>query len=251
MLISEQQLTEIFLALLKPLYKSQPMPEFNLCFYPYVGINSTMRRVKNCLIVRISDILQAAPLNVHQALAAILVAKFFKRKVSPQHRQTFQAYVAQPSIQAVSTQVHRQRGYKHLTTAQGTVYDLANLFQILNERFFNSQLSLPTLSWSRQATKRRMGHYDTTHHTIVISKSLDQPQVPEYVVQFILYHEMLHIKHPSRLSAERCSHHPPEFQKEEKLFPHYAEATKWLKLFATTKSSQQRTTKRTRRTKQA
>jgi hypothetical protein len=44
-----------------------------------------------------------------------------------------------------------------------------------------------------------------------------------------MYHEMLHLRHPVKLKGSRRSVHSPEFQAEEKLFPHLEQARSFLR----------------------
>jgi predicted metal-dependent hydrolase len=53
--------------------------------------------------------------------------------------------------------------------------------------------------------------------------------VPAYVLEYIVYHEMLHLKHPVKLRGSRRCVHSAEFQAEEKLFPLATEANAFLK----------------------
>jgi predicted metal-dependent hydrolase len=53
--------------------------------------------------------------------------------------------------------------------------------------------------------------------------------MPRYVLEYIVYHEMLHLKHPVRLRGSRRCVHSPEFQAEEKLFPGVADVNAFLK----------------------
>jgi hypothetical protein len=88
------------------------------------------------------------------------------------------------------------------------------------------------LSWSTRRTKRILGHYDASHDCIVISRSLDSINVPAHVVEFVLYHEMLHIKHPTKISNGRRRMHTPDFRADEQEFAFYKEAEKWIENFA-------------------
>jgi len=63
----------------------------------------------------------------------------------------------------------------------------------------------------------------------VISRIFDQFLVPRYAVEYIVYHEMLHLKHPVRLRGSRRCVHSAEFQAEEKLFPQFELAEAFLK----------------------
>ena len=85
------------------------------------------------------------------------------------------------------------------------------------------------MSWSQNKTRRILGHYDPAHNAIIISWIFDHPGVPCYVLEYIVYHEMLHLKHPVKLRGSRRCVHSAEFQAEEKLFPRLAEANAFLK----------------------
>ena len=71
--------------------------------------------------------------------------------------------------------------------------------------------------------------YDAAHNTIVVSRVFDRPGTPRYAIEYLLYHEMLHLKHPVRVRAGRRCVHSREFQAEERLFPELAEAKAFLK----------------------
>ena len=43
--------------------------------------------------------------------------------------------------------------------------------------------------------------------------------MPRFAVEYLLYHEMLHLKHPVKLRGSRRCVHSAEFQAEEDLFP--------------------------------
>ena len=74
-----------------------------------------------------------------------------------------------------------------------------------------------------------LGRYDTTHHAIFISRVFDSPEVPQYAADYVMFHEMLHVKHHSRVHDSRLIVHTPEFKIEEKQFLQYREARLWLK----------------------
>lgn len=100
---------------------------------------------------------------------------------------------------------------------------------MLNSRFFHGLMARPRMSWSQSKTRRILGHYDPAHNAIIISRVFDDARVPRYVLEYIVYHEMLHLKHPVKLRGSRRCVHSAEFQAEEKLFPRVAEANAFLK----------------------
>jgi len=126
--------------------------------------------------------------------------------------------------------VRQMRGRKHLHGSRGHFYDLEVVFvEDLNSRFFHALLARPRMSWSRGRTRRILGHYDPAHNAIVISRVFDHPSVPRYALEYIVYHEMLHLKHPVKLRGSRRCVHSAEFQVEERLFPEFVAAEQFLK----------------------
>ena len=121
------------------------------------------------------------------------------------------------------------RGRKRIASARGRVYDLEAIFEELNTRFFFGLLARPQMTWSRDRARNALGHYDPAHNAIVVSRVFDRPQVPRYAVEYIVYHEMLHLRNPVRLRGSRRCVHPPQFQADEKLFPQLEEAKRFLK----------------------
>ena len=208
--------------------KRVTLPEIHVAFYPFAGLTHTIRIRKQQVYVRVSDILRDAPPPVYRALAFILVAKLFNQRVMTEHLKLYRQYTYQPQVVRASDLARRQRGRKIVSRTPGGVHDLNRIFTRLNRQYFENALSRPQLSWSARRTKRILGHHDAVHDTIVISKSLDREEIPEYVVEYVLYHEMLHIKHPPRIINGRRVHHTAAFRSEEKRFYRYHEALKAL-----------------------
>lgn len=205
------------------------MPPFKVEFRSYVGVNSTIRLRDGAFLVRISDLLEAAPAAVLRSLAEILLAKIYRKKVPTDALRRYRAYVSSHHVAQRSNLVRQLRGRKHIHSARGVIYDLDEIFDDLNQRFFHGLMGRPQLTWSRTRARNRLGHYDPAHNTIVISRLFDRPQVPRYAVDYILFHEMLHLKHPVRVRGGRRCVHSTEFLAEEKEFPHWREAQRFLK----------------------
>ena len=111
-----------------------------------------------------------------------------------------------------------------IETAQGEFYDLQEIFDRVNQDYFQGKIEQPHLSWSATHTCRKFGHYEPSRHRIVLSRTLDQLEVPAYVIDFVMYHELLHIKHGEIWENGRCRVHTPAFRKEERQFRQYEQA---------------------------
>ena len=225
---SQPLLRTLFIDAFRQLAPNRPVPETDVRYFPYAGLNHTIRLRSGRVYVRVSDIFRSAPVNVHRALAYILVAKLLRKRAPQLHERVYRNYAFQPEVLRASDLARRARGRKQISSAQGSVYDLEKLFARLNRRHFDGEIEQPTLTWSRRRTRTILGHHDDVHETIVISKTLDSEDVPEWFVEYILYHEMLHIKHPARLINGRRFYHTKAFRAEEQRFPFYQEAQAWL-----------------------
>ena len=82
---------------------------------------------------------------------------------------------------------------------------------------------------SNEKARRLLGHYDAAHNTIMVSRVFDRKNTPRYAIEYLMYHEMLHLKHPVKVRGDRRCVHPREFQAEEKLFPELEQAKAYLK----------------------
>ena len=224
----ENSLKTVFADAFRQITKRADLPEIHVSFYPFAGLNHTIRLRNRSMYVRVSDLLKDAPLDVHQALAHILVAKLFKKRITPEHDQLYRQYAYQPQVLRASDLARQKRGYKRVTTALGRTHNLDKLFARLNRRYFEGELPVPVLSWSPRRSKSILGHHDYSHDTIIISRSLDSANVPEHVVEFVLYHEMLHVKHQPRVVNSRRIYHTAAFRADEKRFARYDEALEWI-----------------------
>lgn len=216
----------------------KPLPkDIQVSFYPFVGLNNTIRLRQGILYVRFSDLLKEAPSDVLSAVAGILVAKLLKKPVPSAFQDQFKSFAQSQTTKRAIDTTRRTRGFKYVTSTQGQVYDLTELFHRLNQKYFDGKLDHPTLTWSRTRTRRILGHYDRAHHTLVISRTLDSHQIPDQLIAYVMYHEMLHIKHKARHLNGRAYVHTPEFYADEKKFEHYDTAMRWLEKLASSRKS--------------
>ena len=222
-------LLHIFQETYRELRPRDPVPELKVDFFAFTSIKNTIRMREGKLLVRLSDLLEGAPVPVLQAIAHILLAKMYRKPVEREAATRYRRYVSSHDITRKAHLVRQMRGRKRLHSAQGHTYDLDEVFEGLNTRFFHGLLARPQLTWSRNHSRNSLGHYDPAHNAIVVSRIFDHPRVPRYAVDYIVYHEMLHLKHPVRLRGSRRCVHSAEFQAEEKLFPQLEEVKRFLK----------------------
>jgi predicted metal-dependent hydrolase len=205
------------------------MPEFRVAFYAFTNVNSTIRLREGVMHVRVSDLLEGAPENIIHSIAHILLAKIYRKPIQPLHATRYRRYVSSHDMTAKAHLLRQVRGRKRIESARGQVYDLDEVFEALNRRFFHGLLARPQMTWSRSHARNSLGHYDPAHNAIVVSRVFDQPRVPRCAIEYLVYHEMLHLKYPVKLRGSRRCVHGPDFHAEEKLYPQLEEAKLFLK----------------------
>jgi len=206
-----------------------PLPEFKVQFFPFANLNNTIRLREGRVLVRLSDLMEGATDEVLHAILHILIAKLYGKEIENGHAARFRKFAGSQSVSAKTHLIRQMRGRKKIHGPRGVHYDLEAIFDHLNARFFYGLMARPQMTWSANHSRQSLGHYDPAHNTIVVSRVFDRPDVPRYAVEYLVYHEMLHLRHPVKLRGSRRCVHGPAFLAEEKLFPHLAEAKKYLK----------------------
>ena len=206
-----------------------PMPPFSLHFRRFTSLNTTIRLRQGEIRVSLSDLLEGAPEPVLRAIAHILLAKLYRKPIDKGQNLRFKRFAASAAVTRQTELIRSARGSKRFLGPEGRYYHLEEIFDSLNVQFFGGLLGRPELTWSEHTAKRALGHYDAAHNTIVVSRVFDRPSSPRYAIEYLLYHEMLHLKHPVRRNGLRRCVHSREFKADEAQFPQLKEALAFLK----------------------
>jgi len=114
---------------------------------------------------------------------------------------------------------------KNSITQKGDYYNLQEIYQRVNERYFEGKLAL-SIAWvgNKQAkprTRIMFGSYNQRTQHIKIHRRLDASHVPMHFIEFVIYHEMLHHVLPPILTRRRRRIHHPVFIQREREFHAY------------------------------
>ncbi len=183
----------------------------------------TAKQKGNTLTVKVSEALIGASNDVLEAV----VCNILTRKKTSKYQTRLKEYLTEPESLEILTAIEATTGISH-TSSIGDYYNLQDGYDQLNTQYFNNNLAPCQLTWGARMTYRKYGHYDLLRDTIMISKSLDSNIVPSYVVDFVLYHEMLHKRLGVEVINGRRYAHTPEFRRLEKQFPQFDQAEAFL-----------------------
>lgn len=206
-------------------------PRFIVEYHPYADLTHTIRLREDTAHVRLSDALRRAPRIVVEAAAAILLARLYRRRAPKQLLETYREFSYAKSTRRLLLVLRQRRARRVEHRPKGKHHDLGPMFQQLNRHYFRNELPFPRLGWSPRVWRTQLGCFDPALRQIVMNRQLDRKEVPEYVVAYVLYHEMLHLKHPIRFARCRRESHSRDFRKEERRFKQYDHAVQFLDSF--------------------
>lgn len=199
-------------------------PRFRVEFYPYASLTLTIRRREEVVCVRFSDLLRRAPLSVLEAAAALLLARVYRRRAPKSLVKPYLEYARSGRTRARMNRMRLHRVRPSHDGAHGQHFNLDKLFEELNGKYFSGELQKPHIGWSLRRWRRQFGCYDPGPNQILLNRRMDRPNVPQCAVEYVLFHEMLHVKHPTRRSGCSLVSHSREFREEEKRFAEFDRA---------------------------
>lgn len=176
-----------------------------------------------------SQILITAQESLIHAPDAILIALLETALGKPPQssRKQIRDYTFSPSYQTIRESLE-YLGIPKGSYSKGSVYDLAESFERVNTAYFNNEIAEPHLTWNNRSTTRKFGHYQWDTDTVMVSRTLDCDRVPEFVVDYVMYHELLHKKLGAHLVNSRRRVHTRSFHEEEARYAELDEAQKFL-----------------------
>ncbi|HEY3836036.1 MAG TPA: M48 family peptidase [Bryobacteraceae bacterium] len=219
----------IFARVFRVLRPRTPLPEIQIRWRPYANVHSSVRLESGQLWFKISDLLQASPESVIEALGYILIGKLYRKRIPKAYLHRYNVFLNRRDVRRDLDRLRQTRGRKFISGSRGEVHDLAPIFEDLNRRYFDGMMACPQLGWSRTASKQLLGHFDAGHNAIIISRIFDCKDVPRIALEFVMYHEMLHLRYPTQYRGARRCIHSAEFKKSEREFAAWKEAGELLK----------------------
>ncbi len=224
-----ESVEQIYARVFRAFKPRTPLPAITVRFRKYANANSRITLHDGHLRVDISDLLEGAPAPIQEALADILISKLFRKLPAQNILARYRRYLNRADVRRTLHLVKQERGRKWFRDPKGEVYDLCAIFEQLNFHYFHGLMARPQLGWSVRPSRTTLGHYDPSHNVIVLTSLLDSKRAPELAVQFVMFHEMLHLRYPTEHRGSRRCVHTREFKEAEREFEDYEKAKPELK----------------------
>jgi hypothetical protein len=220
--VTDHDLTHVCNRILQTFSKNRVL-SLEAVFYPYKSVSNTISWSGKHLFIRVSDKLRSAPPYIIEIAAHILLSKLYKKRPERRLRQVYNAYCDN----LIPQKTNPPRDYK----SEGNYFDLRKRFDYLNNIYFQSGLRVKNIGWSKRISLTRLGFYDRKRDLLVISSVFDERSIPSEVVDYLIFHEMLHIKYPVITRNGRRIIHSRKFRAVEKEFPDFPKIQKWMEKY--------------------
>ncbi len=178
----------------------------------FKGYNANIKLYNQILELRLSY--QWKPINkeIQIGLIQSLLLKLFKTKKQSNNVDFYNNFIKNVHIAIPKVNIDPT---------------LQESFNRVNEQYFNSLIDQTNLILSNSINK--LGSYEYGSDTITISKYLLKEN--QEMVDYVMYHEMLHKKYKLKNKNNRNYHHTKLFREKEQEFKNSKEIEKKLKKF--------------------
>ena len=230
--ISDSEISEIFENAAKALGTDE-----KICarFYPYAGIRSTIRRKNGRTEAKISDGMKRFGRSAMEGLAVLLCAKIFRKgHMLERFEGPITAYrneISSEGAFSTNDELRKLRGRKKTGVSRGNRFDLEEMLERIMRKYphIYSGIEKPQISWSRRRSRRRLAFYDSAFNAITVSRAFDGQDTPEVLVEYLVFHELLHAAKKTIHGSGRRKIHHKEFRRAEKEFEGFGDAMRYIK----------------------
>lgn len=203
--------------------------EVSLEFRPYPELKHTWRVRGRSISLGISDYMIDAPAEVFESLAFYLISRAAGKKCPPGKADSYLRFARSKQLWQKNREKYLSRA-KHLSPEpSGEHRDLVEVFDYVNSFYFSGRLGRPILAWTSESPRKRLGYYFAALDLLAVNRALDAERVPRYVLEFVVYHELLHHVSAVNASPARRVHHTKAFREQERLFRTHEQAETWLR----------------------
>ncbi len=191
---------------------------------------------------KISDYIRGSPEDVVESLAWYLICRARGKECPKGLSSKYLSHVRTAQFWEDRRSLYLSRARNLSFRPRGSAHDLTAAFEYVNSCYFNGEVPMPALAWAKESPSRRMGFYHQPLGILAVNRALDSECVPRYVLEFVVYHEMLHGVAEPEDGLNRRVFHTREFRARERKFLRYDEAQKWLGRIAASSKGRSRAT---------
>jgi hypothetical protein len=197
-------------------------------FHPFKEFKTTWQRCGNNAEFKVTDYLADASPEIIEEFAQCLFRRIQQRR-SEVYTEPIRNWLQSSSFIERNQPIYLRRSRNLLCSPRGVHYDLREILESLQGQGLVNDDHSAFMSWTDKPNRFRMGYCSVLMKVIAISSILDSADIPKFVAEYVLYHEMIHLE--KGLDSMK-SQHNADFRRMERKYPRFREAEDWLKRIA-------------------
>ncbi len=219
-----ENLEEYFSAYWKRLTTARNGKVVRVEFYKYRSTYVKVFRKEYGALLRYNSRLEAAPEEVLKAGGREMLHRILRKRPLATDKVIFKQFLSElpPDDEII-------KNARPLLPPEGKHVNLRPVYERVVKEYFNSEVEVTDIGWSRKPVKSYLAHYRKDLDRITFNKALDSQKVPGFLLEYLMYHELLHVVFPARFVAGRWRKHSSDFKAREREFPEYSRARAWIK----------------------
>ena len=198
-------------------------------FHPFKEFKAQWQRRGDEVNFLVTDYLAPAGPEMLDDFAVCMFQRMKSRRKSEMYSPRMKEWMVSEDFVKKNRPLYLQRSRNLAKTHQGRCYDLQEALQRLRWMGLIETFKDPFLTWTRKPNLQRLGYTSVLMNVVAISSVMDDPRVPQFVSDYVLHHEMIHIAKGLKSDG---SYHDSEFHRKERSHPQWREAEVWLKRLA-------------------
>lgn len=168
--------------------------------------NASLRLQDNLLQINLNYKWKDIDPEIRIGLIQHLLLKLFTKRYRIKPKNTFNIELYSTFIKKIPLMAEKTQTHPLLESS----------FHRVNHQFFGSLLDQPNLKWGA-VSRTKLAHYNFHNDTVAVSAVFRNS--PGYVLDYLIYHELLHKKQQFYTKNNRSYFHTKKFRQAEDLFP--------------------------------
>ena len=192
----------------------EPLYRFNTVYsgrFNDYGANIELKN--NVITLKLSRRFHTVSEEIQIGIAQELLCRLLGKRAKTMEMDIYNSFIKNVHISIPKLRSHPQ---------------LEESFDRVNQRYFLGFVERPNLVWGKPS-KRTLGTYDFKTDTIRISRIFTRSDPT--LLDYVMFHEMLHKQNKFRVTGSRTSYHDGKFRRAEKIFKDSEKVEKDLNRF--------------------
>jgi len=204
----------------------------DFAYKDYASMRARVEVHGKTIEARASNGFRAAPQDAVMGLALNLLERAFHKSANADYyASAYKSFIKRQSTAELDKSMRRKR--TRTMNPAGNVFDLTEILSNVKTNYapIFGDTTVAGIGWSGRLGRRVLGIHDEAHNIIAINSRLDDERVPRFLMEYLVFHELLHAKHGAKYGRGRTLQrrvHTKEFRDDERRFEYFEEAEHWM-----------------------